>query len=314
MPVLTGRELAGLGAAVERFQSYNDRYHRARDSRPRERFDDGDASRLKHLVNKIDEEKKSKDKGDRDQRKLKRWRAERDALKEGLGEIDDGAAGAAAAAPISSRNLTPAAAAAPITSRNLTPVGGGGGGGAKLGDFVMTWYTFQDNTPCNSTASSSERPLIPYVSVAVPFRFLKSHGGPLNYGDQLYLKFLDGRKMPNGSNHTGWVQLDDFCGDSGDDNYCYQKVGGTKYPNVDLYVGDYTKSGMGCDGGPAGGGQEKSEVLMGPAPPGRMVNDYGGAAKGAGRCGDCNAAQKEQPKCQWHYTPKYEKWWDSVCK
>lgn len=184
----------------------------------------------------------------------------------------------------------------------------------KLGDFVMTWYTFQDNTPCNSSASASGRRLIPYVSAAVPFRLLKSKGGTLEYGDQLFLSFLKGRRMPNGKLHTGWVQIDDFCGDGGDDSYCYQLVDGKKYPNVDLYLGDWTQSGMGCDGGPAGGGQERTEVFLGPAPAGQLVTDYGGAEKGKGKCGDCNAAKAEQPKCQWHYTPSREGWWDSVCK
>lgn len=187
--------------------------------------------------------------------------------------------------------------------------------GGKLGDFVLTWYTFQDNTPCNSSASASGRKLVPYVSVAVPFRFLaeKGQGGQLKYGDQLFLKFLEGRTMPNGSKHTGWVQLDDFCGDHGNDDYCYQKVDGKSFPNVDLYIGDYTKSGMGCTGGPAGDGQEETEVLLGPAPPGMLRTDYGGAEKGTAKCGKCDEAKKQQAKCNWHYTPTYESWWGSVC-
>jgi hypothetical protein len=188
--------------------------------------------------------------------------------------------------------------------------------GEKLGDFVLTWYSFQDNTPCNSAASSSGRALIPFVSVAVPFRLLKEkgRGGTLKYGDHLFVDFLQGRTMPNGRKHTGWVQVDDFCGDFGDDEYCYQKVGGKKYPNVDLYIGDYTQSKIECDGtGPAGSGQEKIKVYMGPAPAGEFISDYGGAAKGKGKCGDCGAAKAEK-KCNWHYTPRYEKWWDDVCK
>ena len=188
--------------------------------------------------------------------------------------------------------------------------------GGKVGDFVMTWYSFQDNTPCNSSASASGRKLVPYVSVALPFRFLeaKGLGGKLKYGDQLFIKFLEGRTMPNGSKHTGWVQLDDFCGDMGNDGYCYQEVDGKEYPNVDLYIGDYTKSGMSCSGGPAGSGQEKTDLFLGPAPPGMMRTTYGGAEKGTAGCGKCDEAKKQQPKCQWHYTPKYESWWSSVCK
>jgi hypothetical protein len=199
--------------------------------------------------------------------------------------------------------------APPPTTVALPPLG------RKLGDYVLTWYSFQDNTPCNSTATASGRPLVPFVSVAVPFRLLRSKGGTLDYGDQLYVKFLDGRIMPNGVRHTGWVQIDDFCGDGGNDSYCFQSVGGKSYPNVDLYVGDYTQAKIPCGGsGPAGRGQELTEVFVGPAPAGRLLTGYGGAATGRGRCGDCAGAKAEKGGCNWHYTPKYEPWWDSVCK
>ena len=172
---------------------------------------------------------------------------------------------------------------------------------ASLGSYVMTWYSFQDNTPVNSSQSASGRELRPFVSVAVPFRLLKPFGGKLDYGDKIYVAFLHGRKMPNGKRHTGWVQIDDFCGDSGDDSYCFQKVGGKKYPNVDLYVGDFTQSGMtaSCDG-PAGSGQELTTVWTG-KPKSAWVDDYGGAALGTGTCGDVKAA-KAQQSC-WDYTP-----------
>ena len=190
-----------------------------------------------------------------------------------------------------------------------------------MGKWVMTYYTFQDNTPCNTMSTSSERPLIPFVSVAVPFRFMKEKDakkGIWKYGDQIYVRFLDGRTMPDGKKHTGWVQIDDYCGDHGDDDYCYQKMKGEKYPNVDLYIGDYTQSKMGCGGsGPAGSGQEITEVISGPAPAGKFVKSYGGAATGKGKKCDCKAAQSEVEKvCKsaWAYTPTYEKWWDDVCK
>lgn len=187
-------------------------------------------------------------------------------------------------------------------------------GGKDLGDWVMTWYTFQDNTPCNSTATASTRALVPYVSVAVPFRFLKSKGGDLDYGDKLFVSFLQNRTMPNGTKHTGWVQIDDFCGDGGDDLYCYQTVGGKQYPNVDLYIGDYTKSGVNCSTtGPPGSGQEITKVSVGQPPSGAWVTDYGGAARGGGKCGDCSGA-KQQQSCQWHYTPSWEGWWTETCK
>lgn len=187
-------------------------------------------------------------------------------------------------------------------------------GGRALGDYVMTWYTFQDNTPCNTTATASGRPLIPYVSVAVPFRLLKSKGGTLNYGDKLFLSYLQNRAMPNGTKHTGWVQIDDFCGDHGDDSYCYQTYKNKKYPNVDLYVGDYTKSGIKCaDNGPPGSGQELTKVSVGEPAAGQWITNYGGAARGKGKCGDCKGAKTEQ-KCDWHYTPTKESWWAATCK
>lgn len=187
-----------------------------------------------------------------------------------------------------------------------------------LGEFVLTWYSFQDNTPCNSAASASGRPLIPYVSVAVPFRLLRSRGGPLDYGDTLFVKFLEGRRMPNGARHTGWVQVDDFCGDGGDDSYCFQTVGGRRYPNVDLWVGDFTKTGVQCGDAdeeyrPMGSGQERTQVVAGRPPAGRLVTDYGGARRGTGRCGDCAGARRQQ-SCEWHYTPTFEPWWTATCR
>lgn len=172
-----------------------------------------------------------------------------------------------------------------------------------LGKYVLTWYSFQDNTPVNSAMSASGRKLIPYLSVAVPFRLLKPFGGKLAYGDKLYVQFLDGRTMPNGKKHTGWVQIDDYCGDSGDDSYCFQSVGGTKYPNTDLYIGDFTKSGMSptsCTG-PAGSGQELTTVSTGSAGA-EWIGDYGGKALGPGKCGDLSTAKPAHGSC-WDYTP-----------
>ena len=174
---------------------------------------------------------------------------------------------------------------------------------SPLGKYVMTWYSFQDNTPVNSALSASGRPLYPYISVAVPFRLLKKYGGALDYGDKLYVAYLDGQQMPNGSKHTGWVEIDDFCGDSGDDSYCFQKVGGTKYPNVDLYIGDFTASGMDPNtcAGPAGSGQELTDVSTGD-PGSAWRTDYGAKALGSGRCGDYTTAEAQQGNC-WDYTP-----------
>lgn len=172
-----------------------------------------------------------------------------------------------------------------------------------LGKYVMTWYSFQDNTPVNSAISGSGRKLVPYLSVALPFRLLKPFGGKLAYGDHLYVEFLDGRTMPNGTKHTGWVQIDDYCGDSGDDSYCFQTVGGTKYPNVDLYLGDFSKSGMSTTSctGPAGSGQELTNLSTG-TPGSAWIADYGGKALGPGKCGDLASAKAAHGSC-WDYTP-----------
>jgi hypothetical protein len=164
-------------------------------------------------------------------------------------------------------------------------------------DFVLTWYNFEDNTPCNSVDSSSGRPLIPFVSVALPFRFLKTHGGQFEYGDRLYVRYLDGKVMPNGVKHTGWVQIDDYCGDNGDDNYCYQTVKGKRYPNVDLWIGSMAASTQRCSGGPAGSGQELTEVYRGTPPSGKMITSYGGQSKGPGKRGDCSDARQWEKRC-----------------
>ncbi|MFH1468128.1 MAG: hypothetical protein ABIO70_27325 [Pseudomonadota bacterium] len=195
---------------------------------------------------------------------------------------------------------------------------GGSGGdepGGELepwGAAVATLYTFQDNSACNSTMTASGDPLVPYVSVALPFRYLTDHGGgPFSLGETIHVAFLEGRTMPNGRAHSGWVRIDDFCGDRGDDSYCLQ--GGL--PNVDLYVGDWAASGMSCEAddpdawgsggfsGPAGDGQEHTTVSFGPAPEGEPAAGYGGAAMGTGDCGDCDFARTVQPPACWHYDP-----------
>src|SRR5205809_231180 len=70
--------------------------------------------------------------------------------------------------------------------------------GAKLfKQMVITFYSFQDNTPVNSLFTSSNRLPKQYSSIAVPSSLLKKNGGTLNYGDKLWLSFLAGRTMPN---------------------------------------------------------------------------------------------------------------------
>jgi hypothetical protein len=178
-------------------------------------------------------------------------------------------------------------------------------GAKKWTQHVITFYSFQDNTPVNSLFTASGRTLKQYSSVAVPRRELKANGGTLSYGDKLWLAFLAGRTMPNGTKHTGWVQVDDFCGDAGDDTYCYQQIDGKgpMYPNVDLYIGDFSKSGfmptppspahpMGDCTGPSGSGQDLTDVYTGT--PATFETNYGGALLGTGKCGDRQAARDGQ--------------------
>lgn len=179
-------------------------------------------------------------------------------------------------------------------------------------DAIVTLYTFQDNSACNSIMTASKRPLTPYVSVALPFRFLEGSGnGPFALGDEIHVSFLEGRIMPNGQPHTGWVRIDDFCGDNDDDSYCLQDG----LPNVDLYIGDWAESGEECLAdnlddeatgsfdGPGGSGQDATEVAFGPAPDGELIEDYGGVAIGDGNCGDCDFGKTVQPLACWHYDP-----------
>lgn len=205
-------------------------------------------------------------------------------------------------------------------------LGGGAAGGSTgtssgipgnstlLGAHVLTWYSFQDNTPSNSSMSASARQLVPYLSVALPFRFLEQFGGTIAYGDELFVEFLAGRTMPNGVTHSGWVKVDDFCGDNQDDSYCYQSLGGQLHPNIDLWIGDFTASGLDpatCQG-PAGSGQELTNVYTGSAGA-AWIADYGGRSVGVGKCGDSAAARAEQPNC-WYYTPPPESAeWCSSC-
>jgi hypothetical protein len=182
-------------------------------------------------------------------------------------------------------------------------------------EAVVTVYTFQDNSACNSMMTASGLPLVPYVRVALPFRYLSDMGGgPFALGDSIHVAFLEGRTMPDGTPHTGWVRIDDYCGDGGDDTYCLQQG----LANVDLYVGDWPQSGMSCDAadqdawasgtfdGPGGDGDERTVVSFGPAPDGALADSYGGAAMGEGDCGDCEQAQEVQPLACWHYDPGLE--------
>ena len=181
-----------------------------------------------------------------------------------------------------------------------------------FGDFVITQYSNQSNTPCNSIQSASGRKMIPFVSVAIPFRFTVKNGGPLNYGDWIFADKIQGRVMPNGRKHTGWLRLDDFCGDGGEDGYCFQNIGGKSYPNVDVFIGNIFDAGLKNGSTPIGSGQELMKIYTG-NPGDEAVTEYGGSDNLSGKCGDCqhsvNAYKSTGSKL--YYVP--EPWTAKYC-
>ena len=122
---------------------------------------------------------------------------------------------------------------------------------------------------------------------------------------------MKGRTMPNGQKHNGLVRVDDFCGDGGDDNYCYQTYKGQRYPNIDMFIGDWSQSGHNdsCNG-PAGSGQELTQVNR---TSGGRVGDWGGRSRTSGKCGDVEDAKRQKNGRCWHYTPIFESWWNETC-
>lgn len=171
--------------------------------------------------------------------------------------------------------------------------------------FALTWYSWQDNTPCNSMRTASGNRLVPFISVAVPFRFLAKFGGALNFGDLVFVPFLRDRVMPNSTRHTGYLVVTDFCGDNSDDSYCYSDDGKNN-PILDVYIGDYTKARMDKWSGPIGSGQETVYPRFYKAAargkhPSVIPWSYGGQATGGGKCGDCTYANKQQPGA-WDYS------------
>jgi hypothetical protein len=94
--------------------------------------------------------------------------------------------------------------------------------------------------------------------------------------------------------------VDDYCGDGADDSYCYIDDGSgdaTKYPIIDIYLGDFKKSGMAdVNGeciGPIGNGSQLTNASIG-TPGSLLLTDYGGAPIGTGKCGDRQAARNDQ--------------------
>ena len=142
----------------------------------------------------------------------------------------------------------------------------------------LTWYTYDDNTPPRSCCSSRGHCLTPFISVALPLRHIRKSARAMdnklerdymeqqplfNFGDWIFVKFLAGRQMPTGKKHSGWVRVDDYCGDgtnSTRDQYCINDRDGTTNKFVDLYVGENKYTGY------AGRGDEQTQFFRGNPP------------------------------------------------
>ena len=198
-------------------------------------------------------------------------------------------------------------------SRGMQLVGNPGGEKA-----LLTVYSWQSNTPCNSVSRSAYwRPdiqLIPFVSVAVPSRLLAQEdlrsgrtsgvadqSQALRFGQVLMVEHLRGRTMPSGERHSGLVVVSDVCGDDHVQEYCFSSNNELK---LDLFVGDWTASNTnGCEG-PWGSGLDPTVVRKATPDEATRVRsiNYGGRAQGTERCGDCDAARRQMSQC-WYYTP-----------
>lgn len=111
-----------------------------------------------------------------------------------------------------------------------------GGGRTCTGTPIeLSWYAWQNNTPCNSNLTARGKRLTPFKHVAIPDRLATTY--PI--GTKLYIDSLRGKSTPR-STHTGWVEVADTCKDPG----CYS---GTR-PIVRLYIGDFMSAQATCTG------------------------------------------------------------------
>lgn len=170
----------------------------------------------------------------------------------------------------------------------------------------LSWYSWQNNSPCNSSLSSSGKPLVPYKHVAIPSKLAKTY--PL--GTKLFVDGLKG-KSTGRDTHSGWVEVADLCAEGGVSS-CYTSGG---KPLVRLYIGDYTKAKASCAStGPSRApaitinkGTSKAWNLpleaaisckTTPSYGERAFNgNYGGAPKGIGKCGECASTKAQLGKC-----------------
>ena len=131
---------------------------------------------------------------------------------------------------------------------------------------------------------------MPYLSAALALRHIKksSRAGKMegsdltraeeeptfSFGDWIKVQFLEGKPMPSGKTHTGWVRVDDYCGDNKDDAYCVEE---NKF--LDLYVGcESTKGGTGIND------MNSSKYYRGTPPAGADKIVYGVMKKNGDKC------------------------------
>ena len=227
-----------------------------------------------------------------------------------MGKKGSGSGGSSATTPTTTTTTTTNASssgnqpdATTLASDSMKWGGTKPAAGTKLGNVVVTYYSFQSNTPACTNTSASGKLLEAYVSIALPFSYLTDRqGGPYQYGDWFELESLKGKRLPNGKIHTGLVRLDTTCGDLGNYSYCLHQQGSGKYSGVDLYLGDFRTSGMVCDGkgtatGPAGNGLTFTGIkYVGPNPKG-AVTSYGLPSRATDcLCNDAVTACMQQTK------------------
>lgn len=200
----------------------------------------------------------------------------------------------------------------------FTTTTGGGSGSSPKGSpkgsgvkgctgtpITVSWYSWQNNSPCNSSVSASGKALVPFKHIAIPVKLAKTY--PI--GTRIFIDGLKG-KSTAGETHSGWVEVADTCADGVAP--CYTSSG---KPICRLYIGDYTKSKASC----LASSRSRAPPIMfrkgtstawqlpldtvisckkNPSVGERaMTRNYGGSAKGPGKCGDCNATKTQLGSC-----------------
>lgn len=173
----------------------------------------------------------------------------------------------------------------------------------------LSWYSWQNNRPCNTAISSTGKQLVPFRSIAIP----KSMERAYPIGTQLFIDGLKGKSTAGMETHSGWVEVADFC-QEGASVTCYMNPPNS-IPIVRLYIGDFQKAHATCTGTTSRApsiainyGTSKAWFLpmsttisckKKPALGERAFNrNYGGAAVGSGGvCGMCTTGKTVLGAC-----------------